>query len=194
MGDQGEGLYVFKFKVKVNNVLYDGVEFSTSVDYRDATKNLWDFSYKEGTNEGQFMKPMMAAPYRLDKTELDLRILAQPLDDFIVEGRDAARTEYEKKSRAKQDLERRKFDVWLPDGYKLSQRPFGANVGKEGVFTSASSTSYNYQKGMGTGRAPDINTVHSFITWRFVNMTTERELTLVGTSVADAAALGIAGL
>lgn len=210
-GDQGEGLYVHKVKFKRNNTLHEGVEFSTRIsDLRDA--HLYDFTYKEGTNEGCFYKPAMEAPYRLDKADLDARILAVIVpppaagvpnpEQYIVDGRDAARVAFEKKVTNKPEAVKKKYEVFLPEGFKLSQRAFGEPLGKEGVFTKAARSNLIYRRGFGTtivdpnnaGQRIEPDTYHVFVTWRFVNASRDTELAIAGNTIEAALGAAVAGL
>ena len=77
--------------------MYEGIEISVLCDPRDVAEDLYDFSFKEGTNEARFSKPAMAAAHRLDKDVLDPRIINRnATHTYIIDGRDAARTGYEK--------------------------------------------------------------------------------------------------
>ena len=203
IGDQGEGLYCFKTKVKRNDILYNGVEFVTRVaDARDAKNELYGLFYKEESCDLHFFKPSMDIGYRADKALFDDRILevrngGDPANQFIVDGRDAARVLFEKTIATDPTLLKRKFEVFLPESFKVSQRPFGLPPGKPGTFTMASSKTYMYRAPFQPaidGRAAIQETYHTFLSWRFVDMATEQELTLGGNTAAVALAAGFAGL
>jgi hypothetical protein len=205
-GDQGEGLVTFKTAAfKANNVLYEGIEVATIGDARDIHDDLYEFWFKEGTNEAKFCKPALPAVYRLDKAELDLRILAQDAGNgFIIDGRDAVRVNHEKRVQKNGILASKKtFEVLFPSNIKLSQRAFGVPIGKEGEFTLAAQIQYIHRKPIGAGirvaNPPgplpvEPHLFHSQITWRFANAAKDQELVVAGSRGAATIAAAMAGL
>jgi hypothetical protein len=210
-GDQGEGLHVHRISFKANNVMYEGIEIAVICDVRDVAADLYDFSFKEGTNQARFSKPTLAAIFREDKTELDGR-LAIEVDgaQYVIDGRDAARVVYQKNVQKKGAAAAKKtFDVQFPAGFKLSQRAFDKPAGKEGEYTSAFVTQILYTKPIGggvrfgyrpatpfarevAGREPV--TVHVQLSWRFANAAKETELTVAGARGVDAILASLDGL
>ena len=200
-GDQGEGLHVHQISFKVHNVMYEGIEISVLCDPRDVAEDLYDFSFKEGTNEARFSKPVMAAPHRLDKDVLDPRILrGDPNHGYIIDGRDAARTGYEKAVQKKgSEAAKKTYDVLFPDGYKLSQRAFGHPIGKDDEFCAAVYTQYLYRKAIGAGirvgaGAVEPETYTCQLTWRFANAAKATELTVAAAPGRAAVAASLNGL
>ena len=220
IGDQGEGLYCFKIKVKIHDVLNNGVEFATRVaDARDAKNELYSLHFKEGSNVLQFFKPSMDMAFRADKAFWDERILIEdngghPDDAFLVDGRDAARVAFEKAIASKPDLAKKMFEVCLQSvSFKLSQRPFDLPAGKPDGYTKAACKTVMYRTPFqpaldaherataahvaGVGADPGVfhqPTYNAFLSWRFVDLATEQELTLGGNTAAAALAAGFAGL
>ena len=201
-GDQGEGLYCHRIKFKRDNTLYEGVEIVTRVtDTRDASKELYDLCFKEGTNEMIFFKPAMEACMRFDKALIDPRILAQDANDtYLIDGRDAACVSFGKKVKAKPDLERRRFEVYLPDHFKISQRAFDNPVGRDGVFQSAVSKTYMYRipfepaRGNTARGAVCPDTFHVFLSWKFINYQSNTELALPAATMVANLNAAFAGL
>jgi hypothetical protein len=223
-GDQGEGLYVHKIKETLNQKLYDGLEFTTRVtDTRDLEKNLYELRFKEASYELMFIKPAMESCLRDDKVLIDPRITrAGEGHNSTVIGRDAARVSFEKKVRQKPALEKRTFEVFLPESVKLSQGPFGGQhtVGRPGEFHMARSQTYMWRMPFepshaahreAEARARVItdaaarrdamrlvprarDTFHTFLSWRFIDLATETELELGINNVADDLARGFRGL
>ena len=196
-GDQGEGLYCHKIKFKQNNTLYEGVEFATRVtDTRDMEKELYDLHFKEGTGELLFFKPAMEMSLRSDMHLLEPRILDQDINDvYIVDGRKGALVSFAKRMKAKPDLERRKFEVFLPDTFKLSQRAFNYPIGKEGEFLSARNHTYMYRAPFPPAAgAPHPDTYHVYMSWRFINLRTDTELVLPGNNAVASLAAAYRGL
>lgn len=198
-GDQGEGLQVHKIAFKDNNALYQGVEISIECDIRDAMSDKYTLTFKENGNDAVFTKPAMSASYRMDKAQFDPRVnfgLRAPVNhDYIIDGRDAARTALEKAILVRPDAGKRKFEVLFPDGYRLSQKPFGHVNGKDGEFRAAVPKVIIYKKLLGVaigGTEPE--QVHASVTWRFVNMASEAELNIVADPGAAAVLAGLAGL
>jgi hypothetical protein len=77
VGDQGEGLNVYKiWGIRLDGVDHTGVDVQVVVDARDVAANLYGMTYKEGTNEVTFYKPLMPACFRLDKAQFDRRVRA----------------------------------------------------------------------------------------------------------------------
>jgi hypothetical protein len=198
-GDQGEGLQVHKISFKHNNALYQGVEFSVECDIRDANSDKYSMRFKENSNDAVFTKPAMSAAYRLDKREFDPRVnqgLTPPAThEYIIDGRDAARTALEKVVQSRPDAGQRKFEVLFPEGYRLSQMPFGHPNGKDGEFQSAVAKVFIYRKPLGVAiGAVEPDQIHAFVTWRFVNMASEAQLNITADPGAAAVTAGLAGL
>lgn len=200
-GDQGEGLHIFPITFKANDVLYEGFEVAIVCDVRDVHADFVEMYFKEGTNEAKFCKPALAAPYRLDKTELDLRILNRAVaDTYIIDGRDAVRVMYNKQVLQKGVLVSKKsYEVLFPDGVQLSQRAFGNPIGKEGEMSIANALQYIHRKGIGAGimvgaPAAEPDTYHCQMTWRFANAAKDTELTVAGARGAATVTASLAGL
>jgi hypothetical protein len=212
VGDQGEGLHVHVLSnFKINNVIYEGVEVVVICDVRDVAEDMYEFSFKEGTNEARFSKPVLPAPLRMDKAEFDPRVAvragAVAGDGFIVDGRDAARYVYHAATTNKGvGATKKTFDVTFPTGYKLSQRAFGNPLGKEDEFTPATFIQYLYRKGIGAGimlpppgaaagaALVEPATFHCQITWRFANAAKDQELVIGaprGPAAVNASLLGL---
>jgi hypothetical protein len=206
VGDQGEGLVIFKTaNFKANNVLYEGIEVTAIADSRDIIANLYQFSFKEGTNVARFSKPVLPAVYRLDKAELDRRILHGAAgNQFIVDGRDAARVNYEKLLQKKGiAASKKEFEVLFPSDVKLSQRAFGDPIGKDGEFTVARQHQLLHRKLIGAGievaaavggGLVEPHTYHSQITWRFANAANDQELVVAGSQGEATVRAAMAGL
>jgi hypothetical protein len=210
-GDQGEGLYVFPITFKRNDVLHEGFELAVLCDCRDVAQDLYELHFKEGTNIARLTKPVLAAPFRMDKAELDLRILAGPgaaANQYIVDGRDASRVIYEKNYQKKGTVATKKtFEVLFDPSVKLSQRAFGHPVGKDDEWTIAVSLQLIHVKGVGfqiparpatpalaARAAYEPDTFHSQITWRFSNSAKEQELVVAGARGAATVNAALAGL
>jgi hypothetical protein len=155
------------------------------------------------------MKPVVTARFRLDKAELDVRILLAGADNqYIVDGRDASRVIYEKNNQKKGMVATKKtFEVLFDPSVKLSQRAFGHPIGKDNEWTLAVGIRLIYVKGVGfelpaVAAVPGVvaravyqpNTFHSQITWRFANSAKERELTVAGARGAATLNAALAGL
>lgn len=159
-GDQGEGLHVFPITFKNNNVLYEGYEVAVICDARDIHEDLIEMQFKEGQNVAKFSKPAMAAVFRLDKAQLDARILARPPpgaglpggadDTYIIDGRDAVRVNHTNNVARKGTMATKKtYEVMFPANVKLSQRAFGNPVGKDGEWTIAAQIQHIHRKPIG---------------------------------------------
>ena len=171
------------------------------IDTRDASKELYDLCFKEGTNKMLFYKPAMEACMRFDKALIDPRILAQDANDtYLIDGRDAACVSFGKKVKAKPDLERRRFEVYLPDHFKISQRAFDNPVGRDGVFQSAVSKTYMYRIPFEPVRGNTVrgtvcpDTFHVFLSWKFINYQSNTELVLPTATMAANLNAAFAGL
>jgi hypothetical protein len=186
-GDQGEGLYVAKIRLELNHKLYEGVEISTRVgETRDL--NLFELKFKEATNQMIFVKPAMEACFRFDKVVVDRRLQLLDGHESLIIGRDAARVAFEKKVLKKPDLLKRTFDVELPAGYKLSQGPFNDPTGRPGEFITAISRTIIFGSPFRPSGGAD-NSYHTFLSWRFINLSSEVDLRLAGNDAAAAAQL-----
>jgi hypothetical protein len=173
-GDQGEGLNCFTFwGHTVGNVEHSGVDCEIVTDGEDYEKELYDFSFVEGTNKAIFSKPLMESAY-FDKTEFEAAV-----DDVSVrKGHTTARLAYEKLTGVNAELRMKKFDVIFPPGYKLSQRVFNHPTGVEGEYISAVPQLIAYRKDTGyvNGEGAEIHTIRSRISWKFTNLAVVTEI------------------
>lgn len=185
-GDQGEGVYCVRiWGVAGGGKEYQGVEIEVFCDGRDMAAGLVFLEYIEESNKLFLTKPLMDAGMVEDKVQYDARVL----DARIILAHDAHRAQY---SKMKPEEKVRVISMELPKGVRLSEKPINtdANVEKHhrgraklAVLAYKKNTAHRDTAGN------IVYKVHERACWKFVDLSTETNLTVEAPVVEDTAGL-----
>lgn len=173
-GNQGDGVHLIPFWAeKLNGKLYDGIEIAVLIDPRDAFKGHWSLEFDKSKPGNSFImtQPLLSATF-LDTG--DTREYEKIEDSMKVkEGHNTMRIAYQKQ-KVEQQRVKIKMIITDEDGDGLySDVPLGCLQDSRKL--QAKIVPYICGSGM-MGQHQEINTLFTRMTWKVVNMQTEREV------------------
>ena len=155
---------------------------------RDVEQGNYWINYIEGTDTLHLFKPAMAATYMEDKDEHDSR----QKDPNVIKGHDAARSAYSKMSA---DSRANKFLVKLPQGFKLTQKPFGVPTGdNESETAHAELLTYKHETDHKDAGGNKIYMIVARLCWKFCDQTSATTLRVTQRGGKKSVADSLAGM